>query len=188
MRVELLPGMTNVVRFPVGRRARPTVGLLRDIAPDVRVVLNLVEAFGMELPVHDLRDRTDEATAQHIAENAPVAGDQRGSFLNELLAIAAGGAIAACRDAREAALAASDAQTMLGVARTAGSYWVAPLEERAEALTERAAVLLLTAHAEAEQAEGVARAVDLARRGESWTPRDGNADMEFLIAVHRAAS
>ncbi len=38
MRVEVLPGMTNVVRFPVERRARPTLELLREIAPDVRVV------------------------------------------------------------------------------------------------------------------------------------------------------
>ena len=29
MRVELLPGMTNVVRFPLERRARPTLELLR---------------------------------------------------------------------------------------------------------------------------------------------------------------
>ena len=55
MRVELLPGMTNVVRFPVERRARPTLELLRGIAPDVREVLNLAEAFGMEMPLPDLR-------------------------------------------------------------------------------------------------------------------------------------
>src|SRR5208283_3801485 len=32
MRAELLPGMTNVLRFPVERRARPTLELLREIA------------------------------------------------------------------------------------------------------------------------------------------------------------
>jgi hypothetical protein len=65
MRVELLPGMTNVVRFPVERRARPTLELLRGIAPDVREVLNLAEAFGMEMPVPDLRERVDAASRAH---------------------------------------------------------------------------------------------------------------------------
>jgi len=40
MRIELLPGMTNVVRFPVERRARATLELLRGVAPDVREVVN----------------------------------------------------------------------------------------------------------------------------------------------------
>ena len=187
MRIELLPGRTNVVRFPIERRARMTLGLLRAIAPDVREVLGVADAFGMEPPVHDLRGRTDAATARHIAENAPIAHDRCGLFLDELVATAATRAVGACRDAHDAAEAASDAQKMLLAARTAGSYWIPPLEAKAEALTEQAAVLLLMAHAKTEQAEGVARAVDLARRGESWTPRDGTADMEFLIAAHRAA-
>ena len=46
MRVELLPGMTNVVRFPLEHRARRTLELLRGVAPDVREVLNVAEAFG----------------------------------------------------------------------------------------------------------------------------------------------
>jgi len=54
MSVELLSGMTNVVRFPVERRARPTLELLRGIAPDVREVMNVAEAFGMERPLPDL--------------------------------------------------------------------------------------------------------------------------------------
>jgi hypothetical protein len=57
--------MANVVRFPVQRRARPIMDLLREIAPDVREVLNLAEAFGMEPPAFDLSDRMDGATAEH---------------------------------------------------------------------------------------------------------------------------
>ena len=72
-------------------------------------------------------------------------------------------------------------------ARTAGSFWTEPLQEEAEARTDRAAVLLLAAHAKAEQAEGVARAVALARHREPWSPRDSVAEMDFLLAVHRAA-
>ena len=66
MRIEMLPGMTNVVRFPVERRARPTLELLRDIAPDVREVLSIAEAFDLDMPAPGLRDRVDLETAEHI--------------------------------------------------------------------------------------------------------------------------
>jgi type II secretory pathway component PulK len=172
MRIELLPGMTNVVRFPVERRARPTLSLLRDIAPDVREVMSLAEAFGMEMPAPDLRGRTDATTAEHIATSAPAAHAELEAFLAELEGIPVRRAISACRDAHDASLA--------------GSFWTEPLEEKAEARTDRAAALLLAAHAQAEQAEGVARAVALARQREPWAPRDSVAEMEFLLAVHRA--
>ena len=188
MRIELLPGMTNVVRFPIERRARPTLRLVREIAPDVREVLALAEAFGMETPVHDLRARTDAATAEHIAASAPAAPSDREAFLDELEAIAVRRAVLACREAHDASLAAADAQEVLLGAETAGSFWIEPLREKAEARTERAATLLLTAHAAAEQAEGVARAVTLARLHEPWTPRDVAAEMDALIMAHRAAS
>ena len=187
MRIELLPGMTNVVRFPVERRARPTLGLLREIAPDVREVLNLSDAFAMETPAPDLRARTDAATAEHIAANAPAAPSKLVAFLNDLEAIAVNRAIRACREAHDAALEAVDAQQLLLAAQTGGTSWIEPLQEKAEARTERAAVLLLAAHAHAEQAEGVARAVALARRREPWAPRDIAAEMDFLLAAHRAA-
>ena len=50
------------------------------------------------------------------------------------------------------------------------------------------AALLIGAHARVEEAEGVARAVGLARRGESWTPRDFRAEQDALFAppVRRA--
>jgi hypothetical protein len=43
--IELVSGTTNVIRFPVAQRIIPTLDLLHEIAPDVRVVLNLVDAF-----------------------------------------------------------------------------------------------------------------------------------------------
>ena len=73
MRIELLPGETNVLRFPVEQRARPTLELLRDLAPDVREVLAVAEAYGLDMPVNDLRDRVDLSTAEHIANQVPAA-------------------------------------------------------------------------------------------------------------------
>jgi hypothetical protein len=188
MRVEPLPGMTNVVRFPVERRARPTLALLRDIAPDVREVMNLAEVFGMEAPVPDLRERTDAATAEYILNQVPTSGPRRGAALNDLEVPVIERAVAACRAAHDASVEAAEAEQVLLRAQTAGRFWVEALRERAERLTERGARLLLEAHAWAEEAEGVARAVGLARRGEVWTSRDGAAEMDALIAAHRAAA
>ncbi|MGD0108527.1 MAG: hypothetical protein ABSC06_31475 [Rhodopila sp.] len=76
MRIEMLPGMTNVVRFPVERRARPTLELLRDIAPDAREVLSIAEAFDLDIPGPDLRARVDQETAEHIVNT--IARTRRG--------------------------------------------------------------------------------------------------------------
>ena len=188
MRIELLPGMTNVVRFPVERRARATLELLRGIAPDVREVLSLAEAFGIEPPVHDLRERADAATADYIAAQVPRDAPTRAAMLTELERPVVERAVAACRAAYDVSLEASEAQQFLLAAQTTGGFLIDGLRERAEALTVRAATLLLMAHARAEEAEGVARAVGLARRGTEWAPRSVVDDMDTLIAVQLAAS
>lgn len=181
MRVELLPGMTNVVRFPVEHRARPTLELLRGIAPDVREVLNVAEAFGMEMPVPDLRERVDAATAEHIANQIPAGGAEREAMLGELLEPVVAGAIASCREAHDAWAAAAAAEETVRIARPAGYLWIEPLQERAAALARRAAERLVITHMRAEEAEGVARAVGLARGGEAWKPRDVRIEAEELF-------
>lgn len=68
MRIERLPRTVNVLRFPVERRAQPTLALLREIAPDVREVLATAAAWDLESPVLDLRARVDAETAQYILD------------------------------------------------------------------------------------------------------------------------
>jgi len=68
-------------------------------------------------------------------------------------------------------LAAAEAQQVLLSAQIAGRLWLEPLRERAEALTLRTAELLIDAHTRVEEADGVARAVGFACRGDTWTPR-----------------
>src|ERR1700723_2415221 len=102
MRFEMLPGMTNVVRFPVERRARPTLELLRDIAPDVREVLSIAEAFDLDMPAPDLRDRVDLETAEHILNT--IAGTRMlPSTLDELVNPTVARAVDACRAAHDVA-------------------------------------------------------------------------------------
>jgi hypothetical protein len=52
MRVEACNGTSNVVRFPIERRAQPTLELLREIAPDPREVDLVIETFGIDCWPH----------------------------------------------------------------------------------------------------------------------------------------
>ena len=180
MRIEMLPGMTNVVRFPVERRARPTLELLRDIAPDAREVLSIAEAFDLDIPGPDLRARVDQETAEHIV-NTIVDMRMLSSALDELANPTVARAVDACRAAHDASVAAAEAQKVLLSAQISGHFRLDPLRERAEALTLRTAELLIDAHMRVEEAEGVVRAVGFARRGEKWTPRSYRADEEALF-------
>ncbi len=59
MNIELSPGLTNVIRFPVEQPARPSYALLTEIEPDIREVMNVAEAFGLEGVDPTLKDATD---------------------------------------------------------------------------------------------------------------------------------
>ena len=179
--------MTNVVRFPVERRARPTLELLRDLAPDVREVLGVAEAFGLVAPALDFRDRVDAATAEHIATQIPPAGPVRTRMLAALLDPVITAGVAACHAAHDASLVAAEAREALSRAPTARQFWLDPLREHAAVLSQRAAECLILAHLHAEEAHGVARAVRMARDGEVWAPRDTHAEADALFGVTRAA-
>ncbi len=150
---EDLSEATNVVRFPSGRSGRPLMERVRDAEPDVREGLFAADSLGLAMPAADLRDRVDAETARRIAEQVlPLAPAERRLALNGLLAPVA----AALRDVEQA--------------RRAGGHWMGPLEERAETLALEAGRLLMAAHERCQEAHGIARAVGLARRGETWTP------------------
>ena len=185
MRIELLPGMTNVVRFPVERRARPTLDLLREIAPDVRELLSVADAFGLDAPAFDLRAQVDAATAEHIVNHLACAGEALQCALDALVDPVVARAVTACRAAHDGAVDAAEARQAFLRAQTAGQVRFEPLQERAEALTLKAAGLLIEAHARVEEAEGVARAVGMARRGETWMPCDPRAEAEALFGIGR---
>jgi hypothetical protein len=188
MRIELLPGLTNVIRFPVERRVRPTLDLLREIAPDAREVGSAIEAFGLEDPTVGLRDAVDASTADHIANHVrDEPGRRRQEALAEMLNPLLEQAVIACRDAHDTAVAAAEAQQTLVHAQTTGGYWLEPLETKAEDLTERAVVLLVEAHRRSEEAEGVARAVGIALRGETWKPAGRHETVEELFGIVRSA-
>ena len=145
MRVELLPGLTNVIRFPLELRARPSLELMRELAPDVREVMSIAEAFGMDLPSHDLRARVDEETAAHIAAHLAPSDPPwvRAGFLDKLLDPLVAATITACREVQVLWTEARLAQDAFRSASSTGKDAIGADGGRVDALVERAVTLLL---------------------------------------------
>ena len=170
---DVLDPGTTVVRFPSERVVRPLMERVWAVEPDVREVRFAADSLGLDMPAAGLRDRVDEETARHIAEQIlPLAPCERRLALDGLVAPVAVAALRACADAAWASGHCAAALRDVEQARQEGGHWLDPLEERAEALALEAGRLLVAAHGRCQEAHGVARAVGLARRGETWTPYD----------------
>jgi hypothetical protein len=177
-----LSDTSNVVRFPIEARARPTLDLLRELAPDVRGVELTAEAFHLPVPEADFRHRVDAEAAEHILNHIdPRPGEVRNMALRALRDRVVTAALKAARAWRPASVAADDAQRQVVRARAEGGYWMDALEQQRATLEQEAAALLLEAHLRSEEAEGVARAVRLARSGQVWTPYDSIREAEVLF-------
>jgi hypothetical protein len=182
MRVGTLPGTTNVLRFPVERRARPILELLRMIKPDIRELLAMAETFDLAVPGTELRDHVDAETARYILEQYADGGATLKGALEALLEPVVAAAIGACRAANDLAVDAADAQEELLRTDTNGHFRSEPLRGRVGVLMLKSTELLIEAYTRSEEAEGVARAVQLAGRGVPWTPRNFRAGEEALLA------
>jgi hypothetical protein len=188
MQIELLPGTTNVVRFPVERRSRPSVELMRALVPDVREVLLIADAYGLEAPPEDLRDRTDAETAEHILNHMVHDGPERTAWLLSLEMQVVGKAIAACHAARDAMAESAAAESKVRAAGSVNAFWTETLRERARVLGDTAARGMLAAYASAEEAERAARAIGFAHRRETWMRRDHEAETDALLMIGQRLS
>jgi hypothetical protein len=185
--IELLPGLSNVVRFPIELRQAPSLGVVGEIEPDFREVCYVAESFAIELPPADLRHRVAAETADYIATHfLPLARHERRAALVELSRPVLAAAVEACRRAERAARRSAAAEQKLLRAETEGSYWVQSLAASADASLQEAAELLIAAHQRCEEAHGVSRAVAFAQRGEPWTPERSTELTEWLIAAGEA--
>ena len=158
--------------------------LLYEIAPDVREVLNVAEAFGLKAPDPDLYNQADLATAETILDQVPCEpGSQRRQVLDDMRQAVITEAVATCRAAQDAGMAANEAHQRLLAAQTARGWHgeVGHLGTQADRLTVEAAEQRLLAHALAQHVLGASRAIDQAQRGESWTPRSTEDDMLWLL-------
>lgn len=133
MRYETLTLGGNVIRFPVEARAKPSIGLLTEVAPDSREVGLIVEAFGFDDPDWNARDNAGRAMAERIATMAlPTDPQERRTILNALLQPVVDQAVAACTEARQASLRSDEAGARHAGAQSEGGYWIAPLREAAD--------------------------------------------------------
>jgi len=183
MRWELLPGSSNVYRFPVELVAKPTADLLRSVAPDVREVSLIAEAFGLEEPPMEVRNASDRAMAERIAATTcwPEDAKAKRAALEAMPKPLVERALRMCREAREAGLRSDDAAEKFVSAELEGGYWLKPLKDASDYWAMESARRLIDAYAAAEVALGAERAVGFALRGEAWRPFDVREEAEALF-------
>ena len=187
MRYETMSLGGNVIRFPVELRAKPSIEVLMEIQPDVREVMLVAEAFGLDGPDLEGREKADRAMAATIAEaDLPADPEELRVALNGLLKPFVDRAVGVCAEARQAALRSDEANENLARARIEGGYWLDPLECAAEGWANEAARLQLAAYEAASAAHGAGRAIDLAKRGERWRPHNLEEDVEAMLAAEKA--
>ncbi len=188
MNVEMLPGLDNVVRFPIELRVAPSMEVLYEIEPDCREVFQIAESFKLELPDPDLANQVDAETAIYIAEQIlPLTPSEQRAALGELLDPVVKRAVHACRFMDRVSKQSVQAELALLQAQTdGGRYHLPSLEEKANALSNQAAELLILAYARCREAHGAHRAVSMAQRGETWTPYSAKETTEWLIEAGRA--
>ena len=189
MRYEALTLSGNVIRFPVELRAKPSIDLLIDVAPDSREVELIAEAFGFDAPDPEGRAKADRAMAERIAAmELPSDRKERWAALNATLKPFVDRAVAACAQARQASLRSDADNEKFAKAQMDGGYWLAPLKEAADYWAIEAARLQIMAHEAAQTAHGAARAIDFAKRDETWRPSNAEDDMNALIAAKKAVA
>jgi hypothetical protein len=177
----------NVIRFPVELRAKPSIDLLIDVAPDSREVELIAEAFGFDAPDPEGRAMADRAMAERIATmDLPVDPQERRAALNAILKPFVDRAVAACAQARQASLRSDAENEKVAEAQMEGGYWLAPLKEAADYWAVEAARLLIVAHEAAQTAHGAGRAIEFAKRGEAWRHPNAEDDMHALIAAEQS--
>jgi hypothetical protein len=183
MTYDVLDGTANVFRFPVEMRARATIDLMRDIRPDVRRLLANAEAFGFEKPLATIREDADRETASHIEVHHPAGETPSARFAEELLEPLVRRAVTTARDAMQADRDTEVAQRRAAAAAVQGHADAEWLQQRADAAALRTVEMGLIAHIYAEQVEGAARAIRLAREGRAWTPRSAAAEDDEWLAM-----
>src|SRR5271163_5138416 len=172
MRYETLTLGGNVIRFPVELRAKPSIDLLIDVAPDSREVELIAEAFGFDAPDPEGRAMADRAMAERIAAmELPIDRQERRAALNAILKPFVDRAVAACAQARQASLRSDADNEKFAKAQMEGGYWLAPLKAAADYWAVEAARLQIVAHEAAQSAHGAGRAIEFAKRGERGGPR-----------------
>ena len=169
---------SNVVPFPLRRVLPEAVARAYEDAPDVREVSGIADAFHLDMPARDLRDRVEASVAEFVLTHVPQErGARHEAALRELLATYAERAGAASEVARDGWLVAEAAQerVVLRQGERGSDAALEILSRRGNELSEDAARLTVAAYGVAVERSAAARVVSLALRGEAWKPFDVRA-------------
>ncbi|MDT8362884.1 hypothetical protein [Roseomonas mucosa] len=175
----------KVVRFPLLRVLPEREAAAHEAVPDVRVVLQIAEAFQLDMPAADLRERAEAAVAGFVEANVPPErGARRDAALRSLLLDYDSRATAAREVSDEAWAAAETAQARVAdLSQRRGDAGLEVLQRRADEMATEAARLALEAYGLSLEASAAATVVSMARRGETWRPaaeRDAAGDEWWL--------
>lgn len=172
----------NVVRFPVERRAAPSVSLLQEIAPDCREVRQAIEGLRLDVEIDVIFDNADRGMAERILDESPAEpGKRRSAVLYEMLAPVVKRATELCVRCNKTRDEAEAAWLRLMRAKAEGGYWLEPLESRARSLAVAGAEQMVEAYIACQEASGAGRAIRLALNGEAWYPFEAQAEAEALF-------
>ena len=152
------------VAWSAGERHRPTLALMRGLAPAAH---EIVAAASLIDPA--------SAVGDHVASDLAGCACHSVASLSGLSLIALRAelqsqvvrAVELCWSVHDAFRASVEARQLLSRAQTAGQRW--RLRARAEAMNHEWAKLLIKACLQVKVAEGVAQAVDVAAPGNPWT-------------------
>ncbi|MBB4200881.1 hypothetical protein CCR94_00940 [Rhodoblastus sphagnicola] len=174
---------SNVIRFPVELVATPTMEVLRALAPDAREVSLIAEAFALDEPDWNIRDRADAEMAANVATRRewPTDAAEKRAALEAMLEPFVKEAVRLCRKSREDGRRSDEAAGKLVAAQTEGGYWLDALENVSEARSFAWANGMIEAYEAAQEALGADRAIGMAMRGERWMPVDHDKDVEILL-------
>jgi hypothetical protein len=122
-------------------RAKSSIDLLLEVAPDSREVKLVAGAFGFDAPDPDGRNKSDREMPETIAKtNLPADPKEREAALNAMLKPLVDRAVAVCAAALQAALRSDEAGAKLANAQIEGGYWLGSAGRRRQSLGGRVCV------------------------------------------------
>ena len=185
MDIDHLPGTDGVVRFPVERRAKPTLVLAEELAPrsDLADAMADERANGEGHP-DTLVQAVDAFTKLAEALEFSMGVDAALAHLRAMNEVQVERACALGWAYRDAEAAAEQAELQLENAKAA-SYdgLLGELHEQIRRSRSEWTACALAARAAADAARGAKEALDCHERGEPWRRRTGEENGLFLLEM-----
>jgi len=185
MEIDLLPGTDGVVRFPVERRARPTLVLAEELAPrsDLADAMADERANGEGRP-NTLVQAVDAFTMLAQALGFSMGGEASLAHLRAMNEVQVGRACTLGWAYRDAEAAAEAAELKLRNAKAAGfDGLVDGLHEQVRRCRSVWTACALAARAAADAARGAQEALDCHESGETWRRRTGSENGLLLLGL-----